>query len=363
MTIRAPVIGWELPPFYCPIEPAIHPSAAALEQRAIGWLDQARLFGDATERAWSIATHSTDFSCRMIPLGDEEPLFTFILWNHWAFALDDHWHDTGSAAVRASFIVDLNARISRCLEAPGSAMLGAGPFAAALDDLAVRTRAITTGAQLHRIADGLNDWLLGASWQVSNVERGIMPTLSDYVAMRPSINGTRFSLAWSQLANRIELSAEEEHSAPVQALTDAAGFIVSCDNDFFSYAKEDHHEALDQNIINLLAHHNNCSYRQALADALAIRDRTMSLFLRLRDRLAEAASPDLRRYLTALGHYIAGCIRWMNGAPRYASPRNRYELPVTGATWNVSFTDTPADLSTDALPVPAAAWWWQQLGP
>jgi hypothetical protein len=361
MTIRAPVIGWQLPSFYCPIEPAIHPKADQLERRAIAWLDRANIFRSQTDRAWSVATRSTDFSCRMIPCGDEEPLLVFILWNHWAFALDDHWHDTGSAAIRASTIVDLNARISRCLEAPDSAMLGNDPFAAALEDLVARTRAITTSVQLHRVAEGLRDWLLGAAWQVSNVERGIMPTLSDYVSMRPSINGTRFSLAWSQIANRIELRAEEEYSASVQALTDAAGFVVSCDNDLFSYAKEDHHKTLDQNIINLIAHHNNCSPRQALADALAIRDRTMTLFLRLREQLASNASPDLSRYLDALGHYIAGCIRWMNAAPRYASPRNRYELPVPGATWNATFSDKPADLSIDPLPVPAAAWWWEQL--
>ncbi|HEY5989600.1 MAG TPA: hypothetical protein VIV12_24950 [Streptosporangiaceae bacterium] len=359
--VREPLIGWQLPPFYCPIESAIHPKADQLEQRAIAWLDRANLFRTAADRAWSIATHSTDFSCRMIPGGDEEALLLFILWNHWAFALDDHWHDTGSAAVRASTIIDLNARISRCLEAPGSAMLGSGPFAAALEDLVARTRALATPVQLHRVAEGLRDWLLGAAWQVSNAERGIMPTLSDYVSMRPSINGTRFSLAWSQLANRIELRVDEEYSAGVQALTDAAGFVVSCDNDLFSYAKEDDHETLDQNIINLLAHHNNCSPAQALAGALAIRDRTMTLFLRLREQLAANASPGLGRYLGALGHYIAGCIRWMNAAPRYASPRNRYPLPVPGAAWNVTFSDEPADLSGDPLPVPAAAWWWEQL--
>lgn len=361
MTTRAPSIGWQLPPFYCPIEPARHPKADELEQRAIAWLDASGIFRNEADRAWSIATHSTDFSCRMIPYGDEEALLLFIMWNHWAFALDDMWHDTGLSAIRASHIVDLNARISRCLEAPGSAMLNGDPFAAALEDLAARTRAISTGVRLHRVAEGLRDWLFGAAWQVSNVERGIMPTLSDYLAMRPSINGTRFSLAWSEIANGIVLPDEELYSAPVQAVTDAAGFVVSCDNDFFSYAKEDSQESLDQNIVNIIALHNECSPKQALAEALAIRDRTMTLFLRLREQIARDASAGLRRYLNALGHYIAGCIRWMNAAPRYASPRNRNELPVMGAHWNIAFRDTPVDPNTDPLPIPAAAWWWQQL--
>ncbi|MEV4871976.1 hypothetical protein [Streptomyces syringium] len=358
---RASAIGWRLPPFYCPIDAAIHPRADQLEERAIAWLDAMGIFRDGTERAWSIATHSTDFSCRMIPYGKDEPLLLFIEWNHWAFALDDFWHDTGSADIRTSRIVDLNARISRCLEAPGSAMLGSSPFAAALEDLASRTRALATPVQLRRVAEGMRDWLFGAAWQVSNVERGIMPTLSDYVALRPSINGTRFSLAWSEIASGIEIPDGELYSAPVQALTDAAGFIVSCDNDLFSYAKEDNQETTDQNIVNVLAHQDGSPPDKALGEALAIRDRAMTLFLDLRDQIARDADPELRRYLEALGHYIAGCIRWMNAAPRYASPRNRHELPVPGATYGITWRDTPSDPGTGPLPIASAAWWWDQL--
>ncbi|MFI1257979.1 hypothetical protein ACH4U6_29945 [Streptomyces netropsis] len=358
---RASAIGWRLPPFYCPIDAAIHPRADQLEERAIAWLDAMGIFRDGTERAWSIATHSTDFSCRMIPYGMDEPLLLFIEWNHWAFALDDFWHDTGSADIRTSRIVDLNARISRCLEAPGSAMLGNTPFAAALEDLAARTRDLATPVQLRRVAEGMRDWLFGAAWQVSNVERGIMPTLSDYVALRPSINGTRFSLAWSEIASGIEIPDGKLYSAPVQALTDAAGFIVSCDNDLFSYAKEDNQETTDQNIVNVLAHQDGSPPDKALGEALAIRDRAMTLFLELRDQIARDADPELRRYLEALGHYIAGCIRWMNAAPRYASPRNRHELPVPGATYGITWRDTPSDPGTGPLPIASAAWWWDQL--
>ncbi len=358
---RASAIGWRLPPFYCPIAPALHPRRDELERRAIDWLDGTGIFRDATDRAWNIATHSADFSCRMIPHGSDEPLLLFIEWNHWAFALDDLWHDTGAADINTAHIVDLNARISRCLEAPGSAMLGSSPFDIALEDLAARTRARATPVQLRRVAEGLRDWLFGASWQVSNIERRVMPTLSDYVALRPSINGTRFSLAWSEIANGFEVPDADLAAAPVQALTEAAGFVVSCDNDLFSYAKEDDHETTDQNIVNVLAHHNGTSHEQALTEALAIRDRAMTLFLTLRERIARDAGPDLTRYLEALGHYIAGCIRWMNAAPRYASPRNRYDLPVPGATYGITWRETPSDPATGPLPIPSAAWWWDQL--
>ena len=66
-----------------------------------------------------------------------------------------------------------------------------------------------------------------------------MPELDDYVAMRPSVNRTHFSLAWSILAQWIAVTPVELYDDRVQTLTDVAGFVVSCDNDLFSYAKDD----------------------------------------------------------------------------------------------------------------------------
>ncbi|MEV6790459.1 hypothetical protein AB0M87_00335 [Streptomyces sp. NPDC051320] len=361
MGTRAPAIGWRLPPFYCPIQPAVHPAAARLEPRALAWADAFGLYPDEVERAWGAATHSTDFSCRIIPGGDEERLLLFIHWNHWAFALDDVVHDTGSSTTTAASVAEFNSRVARGLETPGAGGLGPGPLSAAFDDLVRRTRAAAGPFFFHLICQGLRDWLFGATWQAANTERGLMPSLDDYVSMRPSINGTRFSLAWSMLAQGIELPPQDLYDDRVQALTDIAGYVVSCDNDLFSYAKEDDQEQLEQNLVNVLAQAGGCTPAEALAEAVGLRDRAMTLFLRLREQTARGAGSELRRYLEALGHYIVGCVLWMNEAPRYASPRNRNPLPVAGAAWGIELTDRPSDPRTDPPPVPSAAWWWAQL--
>ena len=356
-----PLIGWRLPPFYCPIPSVIHPRVAQLEQRAIQWLDTTGLYHDDVDRAWGLATHSAEFGCRVIPDGHEELLLLFIEWNHWAFAVDDDHHDVSSGKAVTAEVVDLNARIILTLEAPGSAMLdSADPFASALTDLAVRTRAATTPVQLARICAGMRDWLFGAAWLVGNDERGVMPALSDFAAIRPAVNGTRFSLAWSLAAKGIDLAAEQCARPAVQALTDLAGFIVSCDNDLFSYAKEDHLPRPEQNIINILIQHHHSSPQQALADAVRLRDRCMTRYLRLRDQLGRESGLELRRYLQALDHYIAGCLDWMNAAPRYASPRNRYPCPVAGATFAITRRDTPSDQDDGPPHIPSIRWWWDQ---
>ena len=353
--------GLQLPPFYCPIESAIHPAADRIEREAVAWLHATGLFTDPTDRAWNIATHATEFGCRLAPHGDEERLLLFALWNHWMFALDDARLDNDARPARAAETVDLSLRMIRCIEAPGSAMLGSDPVADALADLVRRTRELTTTVQFQRLAEGARDFLLGVAWQTGNAERGVVPTLADYIPGRISDVGGRFDAAFIEITNGIEVPAEQLYSGPVQALTEATGFIVGCDNDILSYAKEDRRGSPGQNIVDLLMYHGGCSFPVALHRTTAVRDRVMTLFLRLREQVAEGAGPDLRRYLEGLGHFIAGNIRWSDTAPRYASPRNRHLLPVPGARLDVTWRDSPSDASTEPLPFPTVAWWWDQL--
>ncbi|MGW1836730.1 terpene synthase family protein [Streptomyces sp. NPDC002067] len=359
---RPSPIGWQLPPFYCPIATLgdIHPHYAELERRALEWIDGHGLYPDPTERAWGLATDSARFSSLLIPRGEPEYLFMFMLWNYWAYTVDD-WLDSGSNATASGKAVDAGIRMVRALEYPGSSMAPPGPVTDALHDLVERTRALLSPWQLRRFIDGTRDWLFASAWQTSNTERRVMPCLNDFAGMTVSLNGTRFSLTWSEAANGVDLPPDVLCSPAVQAATDAAGFIVSSDNDLFSYAKEDHLKFPEQNLVNVIAHERGRTPAEALAEAVGLRDRAMTLFLRLRDQLAAGGDPMMLRYLELLGDYIAGCIVWQNAAPRFASPRNRNPLPVPGASFHVTYRDTPSDPSTDAPRVPAIAWWWEQL--
>ncbi|RKT08052.1 hypothetical protein BX286_6131 [Streptomyces sp. 3211.6] len=354
-------IGWELPPFYCPFErELIHPKTAAIEERCVEWIDAFGVYPDATERAWGLATRSAELAGRTIPSGDVEAMVLYAEWLYWAFAADD-WHDSGSATAGATAVAEQGARLARTVEAPGSGLLPPGPHTAALEDLAARTRALLRPGQLRRFTHGIREWMSGATWQTANAERGVMPSLEEFTAARICSSGTRFLLSWCDVANGIDVPADVMYSAPVQALTEAAGFVVSCDNDVFSYNKEDHHVPWEQNVVNVLAQQHGCTPAEALPAAFALRDRTMSLFVGLRERLAGHADEELGRYLVSVEHWIAGNIAYQSRAPRYASPRNRNALPVDGAAYDITYADAPCDPSAEPLPFPALAWWWQQL--
>ncbi|GAA3119853.1 hypothetical protein GCM10020254_78680 [Streptomyces goshikiensis] len=139
--------------------------------RSNGWTPSA-----CTGTRWSgrggLATHSADFSCRLIPEGDVEALLLFTEWNYWANAIDD-WQDSGAAEVRTAAVVDHGARLVRTLQDPGAALLPDSAVTRALADLVRRTHALLTPFQLRRFVEGTRDWLLGAAWQAAGGgERG-----------------------------------------------------------------------------------------------------------------------------------------------------------------------------------------------
>jgi hypothetical protein len=350
----------DLPPFYCPIPPAVHPKANILEQRASAWLDEHHVYPDPTERAWGMATHSIDFVCRLAPDGHDERVLLFALWNYWAFAIDDE-HDDESTALSVADAVDIGWRVIRTLEVPGYRPLGTHRLADGLTDLVERTRAVTSAAQLHRFAAGLRDVLYAMAWQLATIERGIVPTLDDYAAVRPSLIGARFSIAWIEIANDVRLSADQWARDDIQALIDAAGFVVSCHNDMLGAAKEDHRRVPEINIITVLRHHNRCSTRQAIADTVAIQERVTTLFLTLRKQLATDPDSEVRRFAAATGHYIRGNLDWHIAAPRYASPRNRNAWPVPNARCDAEVTDRPSDPNTAPPAIASIDWWWHHI--
>ncbi|QCP55037.1 hypothetical protein FAZ95_37090 [Trinickia violacea] len=355
MNVPDSVIGADLPAFYCPLDSAIHGNMEELERAAILWADSVGLYPNETERAWGIATHSADFSCRIAPCGRDEAVLLFIKWNLWAFALDDAHDMQGEDMSTTSRLVDLSAKVVRSLESPGCAYVNFGAQQAAFDDLIACTWSMLTPFQLRRFTEGLRDWLLGAVWQASCAERAIVPNLNEYLSIRPSINGTRFSLTFSEIANNINIDPDIHYSQPVQVITDIAGFIVSCDNDLFSYTKENNEIAA--NIIKIISYRNRCFPMEAMKEAVAIRDHAMILFIKLREQLGKLSNPELDRYLESLEYYISGSIRWMSMAPRYASPRNQHNLPVLDARYRIIYRDAPTTASTDPSSIPTIAYW------
>jgi hypothetical protein len=170
-------------------------------------------------------------------------------------------------------------------------------------------------------------------------------------------------MSWSEITAGEEISGPELYDPAIRALIDSASLINGWDNDILSYPKETIRD-LDstQNIVTVVARQYRCSTEQALAEAMAIRNRVMGLFLRLGEMTRPGASSSMRTYIDDLGRMLRGNLDWSSTSPRYTCLTPQSELPAPAEPIVITFTDAAPDSSTAPSAIPSISWWWDQVG-
>ncbi|SFT33095.1 hypothetical protein SAMN04487904_101154 [Actinopolyspora lacussalsi subsp. righensis] len=352
---------FRIPPFYCPIEPALHPDTDRIEKRAIEWIDRVRVYENETRRAWVLGTNSAEFFSRFAPEGIADNVVLAAQWVYWGFAFDDVRCDNGPLADDPAEFAKHAGRAQRVLEAPRDTDATGDRYLDALHDIGLTMRELATPTQVRRFIDAHRAWLYCVAWQVGNRARGEMPDLDDYLAMRLGSSGGFPTMALLEIGNGAEVPAAEMDHPTVRAATEAAILTAGLDNDLHSYRKELRQDSTDQNIINVMLHHECSDLEWALAGAVGLRDRIFQLYLRLRDQLLPNASEELRTYLNCLAHGVRGNIDWALRVPRYTSLTDPEKPPVEGEQWTPHWSETPYDPSTGPPALPAISWWWDRL--
>jgi hypothetical protein len=247
------------------------------------------------------------------------------------------------------------ARLLRAIESPDPGPFAADPYVAALADVTAHFRRFVSSTQLRRWGRAHRSWLFGAAWQVGNSETGQSPDLDDYLIMRLDSCAGEPTTAMIEMVYGAVIPDRELDSAPVVAITEATRLVAALDNDVVSYRKERLLNQADQNVVNVLSRQERCSPQDALILATALRDRTMSLVLRLHARLAPTASAELRTYLDALLQLIRGNIDWSLRVARY------HDLPGGETCPGGVVSDRPSDTSSEPVPVTTLRWWWDHV--
>jgi hypothetical protein len=221
-----------------------------------------------------------------------------------------------------------------------------------LRDVASQLRRLATPSQRVRFAAAHRAWLFGVAWQIGNRRRGHLPGLAEYLAMRLHSAGGGPTFALVEIAGGEEVPASEMDAPVVRAVTEMAIMVAALDNDRHSFSNEMRRGQTDQNVFTVLMRQRGCTLDEAGYAAVALRDRILCRFLRVREALLPRASGPLRRYLTGLGHGIRGNAEWGQRVPRYRGPGDPAE-----PTW----ATRPVADGTGPPPVPSIAWWWDDF--
>ena len=339
--------SFTLPPVYRPVTPEVHPEAEELVKRTIAWLDTFELRDPETRTQ---GAGYAEAIAHGVPGGILERMLLTVQLDITCTILDDLM-DTASLPD----VVDLGSRAHRALAVPellpGSGSGQRDLCLAALHDVGVSWRRVGTPTQARRLVHGVLEWLQAEALEALWRERGISPGIDEYLPLRIGTLGTFAVSAQVEFSNGGEIPERELASPTGRALLGAAGLATGLSNDLASYDKEHRQGVRAPNIVDVLrAGEAGYSLQEAVDEGMRLRDRVLSLFLRLYDKVQPSLSQEMRDH----------CLVWarlING-PMEAGFQHRF----LGSASTVHWTDRPADPSTDPLPYPAISWWWDQVG-
>ncbi|MET7621312.1 selina-4(15),7(11)-diene synthase [Streptomyces sp. NPDC005408] len=339
-----------VPPIYSPIPPAIHPSHAAIDAQTTAWAEAVGI-GSSELRNRLVQHDIGTFAARVLPEGRAAVvgiLADFVLW---LFGVDDGYCEEGELGRQPGQLMAALLRLLRVAQNPEVPMLLDDPLARGLRDLQRRISEHGTVGQAALWVHALREYFSTVVWEAEHRRAGTVPDLNDYTLMRLYDGATTVVLPLLEMGHGYELQPAERDQKSVRAAVEMASFIITWDNDLFSHHKESRGTGYYLNAVRVLEHEYQLSPGQAIDMAISQRDRVMRLFLRLRERMLPAASPQLGQYLTSLATFIRGAQDWGISSVRYTTPDDPAGLPT-------AFRETPTDRSDKPVDIPVISWWW-----
>ena len=343
-----------VPPLYSPFRPAIHPRHAYIDQRTGEW---AKPFIDEDLRRKLITQDLGTFAARILPEGREEVVDALADFVIWLFGVDDGHCEEGELGTRPGQLAAALHCLLRVAQNPEVPMLTQDPLANGIRDLQRRVSMYAQGAgPVDRWINALREYFFSVVWEAGYRSHEIVPDLNNYTLMRIYNGATTVVFPFLEIAYGYELRASEWGDKRLRAASEMVSFVTTWDNDIFSYHKESRQPESRYylNVLRVLMHHWGLAPKEALAVAIAQRDRVLSLYLRVCDELTRTGSPEVRQYVRSLHHYIRANQDWAIESKRYRTPDDPADLP-----WG--FGDTPTDTSLEPLDIPAISWWWDLL--
>ncbi|MEX1141054.1 MAG: hypothetical protein WD993_06610 [Thermoleophilaceae bacterium] len=350
--------GIELLPLYCPFGAAINPHADAIERACIAWIDRFELYGSEAQRRRLIATKAAEAYSRALPTAEPQRVADVAKWLYWGFATDDLLYDNGPVSVSAAGFLAVGAPLVRIAAEPRARFDVEPPYTAALRDLVLAVRRHSTPGQALDWASTARAWFFGMAWDVANAERGVPPSLNDYLAMRMHTGGLASWITTLNIANGVELSAEQAASPAFRALSEAWSTFALLLNDLMSYPKEALNGDNSSNIVSVVAHEHGCDPQVAVPRAYALCDRLGTLFMGLRAQLLTDADDALRTCIAGMEHSWRGILDWGFASARYVTGGDPEAPPLLSFP---GWATEPSDASLQPLPYASVSWWWEEL--
>lgn len=343
-----------IPALWCPVPSAIHPAWRVIQVRNAQWVARMRLVPTGVRREQLAGLNVGELAARFAPRGTLDGVQLIADLLTMTFTLDD-LHDQGILTRHPDELAHLFTRLHRPLIDASTQADDPLPdvHVQALRDLRDRLGQIASPALVSRMVSAIRDTLLADVQETAQITRGCPPDLDDYVQYRIASSWVLPIATVVAAADGFEPTSAQLDQPAVAALTDMAALLMGWDNDIYGYAKDHRAKTADvNNLPDVLARTSGLAAEQALRHAVALRDRLLAHFLRVRARTESTADPQLRSYLANLASMIRGQLDWAATCPRFFQTS-------ASTSWPVRIAADPSDTSAEPLPIASIAHWWQ----
>jgi hypothetical protein len=356
-TARSRVVN-TLPPVYCPIEPAVHPDARLINQRAIEWMNIRGFCNNNHLRARLERADIGGLAGRLFPEGSTMAVEVLAKYHLWGFAFDDLIENL--AANQLVRVVDEHGRLMRMLDVPPRVMRDGDPHAVSFREIYEWFAQLASPAVLRRWIGQTRVFQAGVVWGCVYRYVDAIPNPDSTTIIRmQDAGGGGYGTGLVELAGGFEMPEEELTRDDVQVLTDITHVLLAWDNDIYSYSAEVANEVEQINLVTALAVHGSPTTHQALTQAIQMRNRAMWCYLEHRKRLRSPEDRSTRRYLQGLDHLLRGNLDWGIGLTR------RYDTTDPTAP-TLALHEEPATQIdgcnlTEPIELPSIRWWWDTI--
>lgn len=346
----------KLPHIACPLLLASYPNAEKYSAGTVAWIDRWELYSDHQHRERLSNINCGQLATLMYPDCKSDALMQVMTdYVAWAFSFDDEYCDEGGMSEQPTASALAMQHMQRALESPEVIIDPTDRYALALRD--IRQRIDTLASPLH----GARFVTVQRGYFFVEINKLLhqVPDFNDCATLRLSSGGGLVFPVLAHIAAVNPISQSDLDSRRMWAMTEMAAMIVVWDSDIYSYGKELAREpdGRQHNICAWLHYHQHCSHDDAVVQAVDIRNRTFSLYLRLRADLLARMSPEIKQYIRGLDGYIRGGFEWIQDNRRY-----RYKNGVDGELayvgGDIAEALPPLDEGTP-IPVGSLAWWWE----
>lgn len=308
-----------IPPLYCPLDVAVSPYRPHLHPSSVAW---AGLVGIApagsTAHAYLEAARLSDLAAFTMPFMTHDDLDLAARFCVWLFLHDDFYVDDASGAKDEQALRRVHAQIFAVLDGRDDVEVR-DPIALSLRDLCAQVARRADRAWQQRFARTIKAYLQANDWERRVRVRHIAPDVSTYTKMRLFIGAVYPVFVFINIANGVDAGAAFLQHADVRVLSEMANNHICWVNDVLGFRKELREEN-PSNLVLVLRQEYRLTLQQAVTRAAEMADKEMRAFLRLRDMLpafGPVEDRQVRAYVLAMEHWMAGHIAWAIAAQRY----------------------------------------------